>query len=209
MNLLVIGATRGIGFELVRQALATGHQVTVVVRDPARLALRHRHLRIITGDIRDGRAIGTAMEGQEAVCITIGINPTLHRVSVFSEGTGTVIRVMKEQGVKRLICVTGIGAGDSAGHGGPLYDKLVKPLLLGTVYHDKNCQERLIRESGLEWIIVRPGFLTNGKKTGNYRILTNLANEKAGKISRADVADFILQQTAQMRYKEQTPLLTY
>lgn len=205
MNLLVIGASRGIGFETVRQALAAGHHVTVVVRNPARLPLRHRHLRIVTGDIREVHAIGTAMEGQETVCITIGINPTLRRVSVFSEGTGTVIQAMKEHGVKRLICVTGIGAG----HGGLLYDKLVKPLLLGTVYHDKNCQERLIRESGVEWIIVRPGFLTNSKKTGKYRILTNLANEKTGKISRADVADFILQQAAQMRYKEQAPLLTY
>lgn len=209
MNLLVIGASRGIGFELVRQGLAAGHYVTVVVRNPARLPLRHRHLRIITGDIRDAHAVGSAMEAQDAVCITIGINPTLRRVSVFSKGTENVIKAMKEQGVKRLIGVTGIGAGDSARHGGLLYDKLVKPLLLGTIYDDKNCQEKLISESGLEWIIVRPGFLTNGSKTGEYRILTHLDNEKAGKISRADVADFILQQAAQMRYKGQTPLLTY
>lgn len=209
MNFLVIGASRGIGLETVHQALAAGHSVTVVVRNLERFPLRHRYLRIVTGDIRDTHAISDAMETQDAVCIAIGINPTLHRVTVFSEGTRTVIKAMNEHDVKRLICVTGIGAGDSAGHGGLLYDFLAKPLLLRTVYHDKNCQEKLVRESGLDWIIVRPGFLTNGKKTGKYRVLTDLTNEKAGKISRADVADFILQQTTQMRYKGQAPLLTY
>ena len=84
--------------------------------------------------------------------------------------------------------MTGIGVGDSKAHGGFLYDKIVHPILLKTIYEDKNIQEDLVKESGLEWVIVRPGFLTNGPLSGKYRVLTDLIRVKAGKISRADVA---------------------
>ncbi len=105
--------------------------------------------------------------------------------------------------------MTGIGAGDSRGHGGFFYDKIINPLLLKTTYEDKDRQEAIVRESGLDWVIVRPGFLTNGSRTGEYRVLTELNGVKAGKISRADVADFILREAAEMKYRGQTPLLTY
>jgi putative NADH-flavin reductase len=81
--------------------------------------------------------------------------------------------------------------------------------LLKTIYEDKNRQEAIIRESGLDWVLVRPGFLTNGQRTGKYRVLTELGGVKAGKISRADVADFMLREAAEMKHKGQTPLLMY
>jgi len=114
-----------------------------------------------------------------------------------------------QTGPGRLIAVTGIGAGDSRGHGGFLYDRIVNPLLLKTIYDDKNREEQVIMDSDSDWIIVRPGFLTNGPLTGKYRAITDLEGITAGKISRADVAHFVLSQIAEPTYKGQTPLLTY
>jgi putative NADH-flavin reductase len=209
MKLLVIGASRGIGLELLQQALAAGHEVTAIARRPQRLHIINENLKVIKGDIRDKYVIEEAVHGQDAVCITIGIIPTLQPVSVFSEGTMRVVEAMNKSSCKRIICVTGIGAGDSRGHGGFLYDKIFKPLLLKTIYEDKNRQEAIIRESGLDWVLVRPGFLTNGQRTGKYRVLTELSGVKAGKIPRADVADFMLREAAEMKHKGQTPLLMY
>lgn len=207
MNLLIVGATRGIGRQLLDQALASGHSVTALVRDPRRLALQHERLRVVKGDILDSDSVARAMAGQDAVCCTIGIKLPWPPVTVFSEGTRNLLQAMKKTGVRRLICVTGIGAGDSRGHGGLLYDYLILPVLFRTVYADKNRQESLIKASDVDWTIVRPGFLTNGPLTKNYRILTNMTGVTAGRISRADVAHFFLQELESRQYLRQTPLL--
>jgi hypothetical protein len=99
---------------------------------------------------------------------------------------------MNAAGLKRLIAVTGLGAGDSRGHGGFLYDLVVFPVLLKRVYDDKDVQEWIMRSSGLDWTIVRPGLLTNGPATGNYRVLTQQKDWRFGVVSRADVADFLV-----------------
>lgn len=143
------------------------------------------------------------------MCVTIGIGVTWKPVTVFSQGTKNVLEAMDKEGVRRLICITGIGAGDSKGHGGLLYDRLFKPLLLKTIYEDKDRQETLIKNSEIDWTIIRPSFLTNGPLTKKYRVITNLKGVTADKISRADVAHFILEELATNRYLRQTPLLTY
>ncbi len=209
MNLLIIGATRGIGLQLLEQALATGHSVTALVRNPQRLTKQHERLKVVKGDIRDLEAVRRAMAGQEAVCVTVGIGVTWRPVTVFSQGTRNVLEAMQEHGVRRLICITGIGAGDSKGHGGFFYDRIVNPLLLKTIYEDKDRQEALIRASDTDWTIVRPAMLTKGPLTRKYRVITDLTGVTAGKISRADVAHFILEELAAPRFLGQTPLLTY
>lgn len=209
MKLLVIGASRGIGLSVVQQALSAGHEVTALVRNPAGFPVSDEKLKVIKGDILDQSSIEEAVKGQDVVCLTIGIKATRKPVTVFSEGAKTVIAAMKNSSCKRLISVTGIGAGDSRGHGGFLYDRIFQPLFVKTIYEDKDRQEIIIRDSGLDWVIVRPGFLTNGPRTGKYRALTEMKGVKAGKISRADVADFILREAASMKYQGQTPLLTY
>jgi putative NADH-flavin reductase len=209
MKLLVIGATRGIGRCLVEQALDEGHEIAALVRNPARLALSHDRLKVVKGDIRDRAAVRRAVENQDAVCITIGIGPTRKPVSVFSEGARNVIEAMTPSAAKLLICVTGIGAGDSKNHGGFFYDRIINPLFLKTIYQDKDRQESLVRASNLDWVIVRPGFLTNGPLTGTYRVLVDLEGARAGKISRADVAHFILNELKEKQYLSKTPLLTY
>jgi hypothetical protein len=114
---------------------------------------------------------------------------------------------MKAAGVKRLITVTGLGAGDSRGHGGLLYDVVVFPLLLKRVYDDKDVQEWIVRSSGLDWTIVRPGMLTNGPATDNYRVLTAPEDWRFGVISRADVANFLVRLIDDRALIGTTPLL--
>jgi putative NADH-flavin reductase len=209
MNLLILGASRGIGLQLLQQSLQAGHVITAVARHVQDLASQPERLRTISGDILDAGMIREAMAGQETVCLTIGVGVTIKPVTVFSQGTKNVLAAMAEHGVRRLICITGIGAGDSKGHGGFLYDRIFRPLLLKTIYEDKDRQEALIKASGTDWTIVRPGFLTNGPLTGNYRVLTDVSGVTAGKISRADVAHFLLAELSANRYLGQTPLLTY
>jgi putative NADH-flavin reductase len=194
MKILVIGATRGIGRCLAEQAVEAHDEVTVLVRDPLRIPDRHPNLRVIRGDILDRSSVEQAVKGQEAVCIVVGIPPTRKPVHVFSEGARTVVDAMKIFGVNRLVCVTGIGAGESRGHGGFLYDRIVQPLLLKTNYADKEKQEEIVRASPISWTVVRPGFLTNGPRTGHYRVVTDMTGVTARKISRADVADYLLKE---------------
>jgi len=209
MNILIVGATRGVGRQLLEQALASGHAVTALARNPQRLATRHERLRILKGDILDPDSVAAAMAGQDAVCCTIGVRTPWEQPAVFSEGTRNLLQAMKQAGVRRLLCVTGIGAGNSKGHGGFLYDRIFYPLLLKGVYADKDRQESLIEASDVDWTIVRPGFLTNGPLTGNYRMLTDMTGITAGRISRADVAHFILKELESNRHLRQTPLLIH
>jgi putative NADH-flavin reductase len=208
MKLSIIGASRGIGRQLVEQALARGHRVTAMARRPQVLELKHEALTMIPGDIREAEAAARAVAGQEAVCLTLGVGVTWRPVTVFSEGTAQVLAAMAREGVRRLVAITGIGAGESRGHGGLLYDRLVLPFLLRTIYADKDRQETLIRASRVDWTIVRPGFLTNGPLKGKYRALTDLRGVTAGRISRADVAHFLLEELATGRFVRQAVLVT-
>ncbi len=209
MKISVIGASQGIGLELTRIALEEGHEVTVLLRNPSKLSIRDSRLKIARGDILDSASTSAAVAGRDAICVCIGIPPTRKPVDLFSRGIECVLAAMDRGSHQRLIAVTGIGAGDSEGHGGFFYDRLLKPLLLGTIYADKDRQESIIKASDVEWLIVRPGFLTNGPRTGKYRAIDDLSGVTAGKISRADVADFMLKQLVTPTHFGKTPLLTY
>jgi putative NADH-flavin reductase len=208
-NIVIIGASHGIGMELLDQALQQGHRVTALFRSQQGFARRHERLQTIIGNAVDQEILNRAVTGQDVVCWTIGIKPTLKPVTVFSEGTRCMLRAMKDANVRRLVCITGIGAGDSRGHGGFFYDRIVNPLLLRTIYEDKDRQEELIRASDTDWIIVRPGFLTNWPLTRHYRVLTDLTGVTAGKISRADVAHFMLENIVSRECLGKTVLITY
>lgn len=209
MKVLIIGATGGTGRELVAQALAAGHNVTVLVRNPPKIGTRHERLRLVQGNILNPGSVDKAVNGQDAVLSSLGTKSIFGRVVIFSEGTKNLLYAMNKHGVRRLICITGIGAGDSRGHGGFLYDKIVLPLFLKRIYDDKGRQESLIRQSDRDWIVVRPGFLTNGPAMGKYRVLMDLTGVTVGRISRADVAAFMLGELQNNRYLRHTLVLTY
>jgi len=210
-KLLVIGASRGIGLETVKAALLAGHSVRALARSAASIPIQNANLEKVSGDALDTDTIRNALKDVEAVIQTLGVDISPRAIfqptTLFSQSTRILVDAMKEAGVKRLIAVTGLGAGDSRGHGGLLYDAVVFPLLLKRVYDDKDVQEWIIRSSGLDWTIVRPGLLTNRPATGQYRVLTAPNDWRFGVISRADVADFLVRQIDDRALIGTTPLL--
>ncbi len=209
MKLLIFGATGGTGLELVKQALAEGHEVTAFARTPSKLAIQHPKLRVAQGDILDAASIEKAMEGQDAVLSTLG-GKTTKQNTTMSDGTKNIIRAMEKFGVRTFICETAWGVGDSRPYSGFIYGKIMIPFFLKHPYADKEIQERYIRESGLDWVIVRPTRLTNGAKTGKYHVVTDYsqANIK-GTISRADVAEFMLEQLLSKSHLRKTVGVSY
>jgi len=209
-KLLVIGATGPTGKEIVAQARARGYRVAAFAHatedDDAAQTADVTH---IVGDVLDAPAVARAMDGVDAVLSALGSKPSLfHEVTMLSQGTQNIVAAMQTGGVKRLIAITGIGAGDSKGHGGFVYDKIVGPAMLGQVYKDKDRQEDVIRASDLDWTIVRPAQLTDGPARHAYQVLTDLTDVTAHKIARADVAAFMLDELERGTYIRQTPLIT-
>jgi len=208
MKVLVIGGTRGTGREVVAAAHAAGHELTLLARNAERISLPVTGVRIVVGDAGDADDLERAVAGQDAVVWTVGVGPTRRPVHLFSRSTQFLLAAMAKHRVRRLVCVTGIGAGDSRGHGGFLYDRIIQPLFMKTVYEDKDRQEAMLRGSDLDWTIVRPGALTNGPATGLARALTDLSGVTAGKVSRADVAAFIVENLETGEFRRTAVLLT-
>jgi len=209
-SLLVVGASRGIGSETVKRALAAGHHVRALARS-ALADVAHPRLEKIEADALNAASMISATSGMEAVIQTLGESrrpqALLSGTTLFSRATRILIDAMHATNVRRLLAVTGLGAGDSRGHAGFLYDALVFPLLLKRIYDDKDVQEQMIRASGLDWTIVRPGLLTSGPATGAARALTEAKDWTAGSISRADVAEFLVREAFERRFVGKTPLL--
>ena len=210
-KLLVIGASRGIGLETVKAALLAGHSVRALARSAASIPIQDVDLEKVSGDALDSDTVRNALKDVNVVVQTLGVDISpraiFERTTLFSQSTRILVDAMKAAGVKRLIAVTGLGAGDSRGHGGLLYDAVVFPLLLKRVYDDKDVQEWIIKSSGLDWTIVRPGLLTNSSATGQYRVLTAPNDWRVGTISRTDVADFLVRQIDGRALIGTTPLL--
>ena len=201
MKLAIFGATGSIGTQLVRQALAAGHHVTAFVRDPARLDVDDPGLRFVTGDVMtDPEQIRQAVDGQDAVLIALGAGA---RGRIRAEGTRNIIRAMQACGVERLICQSTLGAGESAGNLNFKWRFLFRvPLRLAMADHE--AQERHVRESNLQWTIIRPSAFTDGPITGAYqRGFSANERELALSISRADVAQFMLWQLKDDSWKQQ------
>ena len=210
-RILVIGASRGIGLETVKAALGAGHSVRALARSASSIPIQDGRLEKISGDALNSDTVRNALQGVDAVIQTLGVDRSfgaiLERTSLFSRSTRILVDAMTAAGVKRLIAVTGLGAGDSRGHGGFLYDAVVFPLLLKRVYDDKDAQEWIIRNSALDWTIVRPGLLIDRPPTGRYRVLTEPSDWRFGVISRADVADFLVRQVEERELVGSTPEL--
>jgi len=210
-KVLIIGASRGIGLETLKSALKAGHQVRGLARSAGAIAVSHPDLEKVAGDALERDAVTRALTGVDAVIQTLGVAASPQMIfkpaRLFSEATRVLLAAMEETGVRRLICLTGFGAGDSRNKGGFLYNTAFH-LFLGRVYDDKDVQERLIRSSTLDWVIARPGILTDGPRTRSYRVRVEPKDWRCGFISRADVADFLVKQIDDDAFLGKTPVLT-
>lgn len=210
-TVLIIGASKGIGLEAVKCALAAGHRVRALARSASKIPLDHPGLHKVSADALDPKALESALDGVDSVIQTLGVTPgpemVIKPTRLFSDATRVLLEAMERAGVKRLITVTGFGAGDSRNRGGLLYTT-ARHLFLGRVYDDKDEQERLIQESDLDWVIARPVILFDGSRTGRYHVLVEPKTWRMGFISRADVADFLTKQIDDDAYLGKAPVLT-
>jgi len=194
MNLAIFGATGNTGGELVKQALEKGHRVTAFVRDPSRLSTKHNQLHLVTGDVFDPESIANAVRDQDVVICALG-SRDLKKTTIRSTGTTNIIKTMQQHNVQRLLVVTSMGTGDSWDTLS-LMNKLFYATLLKSSREDHEGQEAAIKESGLDWTIVRPSGLTNEPRTGVYDVGENIPG-KTSRIARADVADLIIKELEQ------------
>jgi len=191
-----------VGRLVVKQALARGHKVTAFVRhDPGNIALDGAT--VACGNVLDTQALSNALAGQDAVVYAIGVKST-GPTTLFSQSTRLLLSAMEQQGVKRLVCITGVGAGETKGHGGFIYDHLIFPLFTKNRYADKERQEQMIRQSNADWTIVRPAPFSDAKPRRDFQVVSEVGNVVLRKVSRAEVASFVLDELEMARYLRQT-----
>jgi uncharacterized protein YbjT (DUF2867 family) len=209
MKILVLGATGATGRLIVGKAVAKGYEVVALVRSKAKAA-DLAGAELIEGDARDPAALTRAIAGCDAVVSSLGtaISP-FREVTLLSTATRALVGVMEQQNIRRLVCITGLGAGDSRGHGGFFFDRLLLPLMLRKVYEDKDRQEDAIRASTLDWTIVRPTVLNDKPARGHVKALTDLSGVHGGTIARSDVAEFVVQQLTTDTWLRKAPLITW
>ncbi len=194
MKLAIIGASRGIGRKVVDEALERGHQVRAMARSASKMEIVADGFEAMDGDATNGVDVFNAIDGCDAVILTLGVPRDLRvlkSTTLFSDATRVLIEQMEKAGIKRLLTVTGFGAGDSA-EKLSTPERLTQKAFLGRAYDDKDIQEQLIRDSDLDWTIARPGILSHNRKSGQYKVLTEKSEWRNGLISRADVADFLV-----------------
>ena len=209
MRVAVFGASGRTGRPLVEQALAAGHEVTAFVRDAAKLEMGHERLTVVEGDVKDPAKVREAVEGADAVLSALGHTKSSAK-DVQTVGTANIVAAMQDVGVGRLVSLTGAGVSDPKDEP-KLFDKAITTLLKlvqKDVLRDAENHARAIEESGLDWIIVRGPMLTEGEKKGEYRV-GYVGKNSGTKISRADVADFMLRQTEDDTYLGQKPMVSY
>jgi putative NADH-flavin reductase len=189
MHLTVFGATGTVGRLLVQQALGAGHEVTAFTRDAAKVTTRHERLAVVAGDVTDPASVLPAVEGAGAVVVTLGAGR--HGV-VREAGTRAVITAMHRAGVRRLVVQSTLGVGDSRANLNFFWKRVMFGLVLRQAYADHVRQEEAVRESGLDWTIVRPSAFTDEAVPGVRHGFGTDTDGLRLKVSRADVAAFLL-----------------
>jgi putative NADH-flavin reductase len=208
MKIAVFGATGRTGMQVVQQALAAGHEVVALARTPSKLTLSHPQLTVVTGDVQTAAAVAQTVTGVDAVVSVLG--PTSNQPGrIISAGTQNILTAMQQQNVKRLIVSAGAGVGDPQDQP-KLFNKAIS-LLLKTfsrhVYEDMVHVVELVRTSDRDWTVVRVPMLTDGPLSGQVRI--GMVGQGTGpRLSRADMAAFMLQQMTDRTYLHKSPVIS-
>lgn len=212
-HLLILGAGGGIGKKCVELALAAGYQVTAVLRNPAKLQMVHEHLLIIKGDITEPASFSEFLENADAVVSAIGVSGGLwgdKLTALYSDAAANILSGLKKSKGKRAFFISASALDIS-----PLIPFYVQwfarilQIILKHMYADLRLMERIVKESNMDWTIIRPPQLTDTPRTGNYRIAISSFLKNCRKISRADVADFIVENIANSKTFKATVEISY
>jgi putative NADH-flavin reductase len=212
MKLAVFGGTGRTGRPVIEQALAAGHEVTALVRDPAKLSITHERLKVFKGDVMNAQDVEQAVAGQDAVITVIGRTKESPS-TLMTTATENIIAAMKKHNVGRIISLTGAGVPDP--HDQPKFiDNLIRALFklpiggMKEMLQDSIAHTERIKASGLDWVIVRGPRLTEEPRKGQYRV-GYVGKDSGIKVGRADLAEFILKQLTANEYKHKMPVISY
>ncbi|MGM7671830.1 NAD(P)-dependent oxidoreductase [Microbacterium sp. A93] len=207
MKVIVFGGTGSIGTLVVGQALEQGHRVTVFTRSATSVDKMQTRLTVVEGNVFEISDVASAIEGHDAVIVTLGDGA---KGEVRSRGTATIVAAMQQLGVRRLIVQSTLGVGDSWENLNFMWKRVMFGFLLRKAYADHVEQERVTRDSGLDWTIARPAAFVDGPRTGQYLLgFGPREAESSLKIARADVADFVVSQLTDHAWLGKTPALAY
>jgi putative NADH-flavin reductase len=206
VKVLVIGATGATGQLAVKQLLARGDDVTALARDPAAIADKHARLTVVKGEARDAASIEKALSGQDAVVVAFGprgmkkddLQETLMR---------NLLAGMSKTGVKRMVNLSGWGAGDSRQHAA-LFMKIIRATFLKNIYDDKDRGEALLASSDVNYTNVRPGRLLNAPARGGVKANLDGKGLKP-EMTRADLAAFMIDQLGSDEWARKSPIIGY
>lgn len=209
MNILIYGASGATGHELVKQGLAQGHVVTAFVRNPSKLKVQHQNLKIVEGNVSNFQIVEKSVKGQDAVLSALGASSPFKYDQSVVEGAGNIIRAMESNNISRFIYMSFVGVKESRANAGFVI-KYIAPKLLSTEIAGHEARENMIKQSQLQWTIVRAPTLTNGKHFAQFRSGENISsNGFTVTISRADVADFMLRQLTDNNFLRKSPRIMY
>lgn len=194
MRVLVFGGTQGVGRLFAERASANGHRITLFARDPPAVeAWRTPSMRVVKGDARDRASVVAAVPGHDAVLMSLGPTGRERFQRFIGPATAGIVEAMEASGVPRLLYMSALGVGDSRRDAPATFRWFVAPLLLRTTFADRADGEAIVRQSRLDWTIVRPLWLSNDEPTGRWHATTNGRKVRDG-IARSDVAAFLVEE---------------
>ena len=198
MNVAIFGANGRTGTLLTERCLAAGHHVSALVREPSKFALRDR-VRIVKGSIFDPVAVGDAIRNTEAVFSALGAHSPFKKEDVLERAVPVIVSRMEEHGPKRMIALGSAGALASSLDKQPAWRRWIVQTIVYNVFlkypvESQIAQYRTLSGSGLDWTMVMPPMLTDGKGRGKYRIDGEALPRNGAQIAREDVADFMVAQ---------------
>ena len=209
MNIVVFGATGQTGRLLAERAVRAGHDVTAFARDPARMTLVHDRLRVVGGDVLDAASVNRAVVGQNAVLSALG-SSARNPEPVLSDGVRHVLDAMERHGVRRIVAVSAAGAlGEPAGFWVGNLGLRIFRMWLPEVYREHRKILEELQRRDVDWTAVRAVLLTNGPPKGRYRVAVQGIPRWGFRISRADVADFMIRQLTSDEFLRKMPAIAY
>ncbi|MBV1908845.1 MAG: SDR family oxidoreductase [Kangiellaceae bacterium] len=208
MKLTIFGATGSIGKLAVLRALKLGFEVVAFSRKPSKLAIRHSNLQLLAGDVNNLSNVSDAVKHSDAVIVCIGSAKLSGDVR--SKGTANIVEAMKQHQIRRLICQSTLGIGNSWQNLNFYWKYIMFGLILKNVFQDHGVQEQIVNQSELDWTIVRPAAFIDQKPKKPVKVGFSFLEKKLSlTIARKDVADFLIAQVTSKQYIRDTPALSY